>query len=179
MAGIDELRTLIPVDQIAERLGVDRATAQQGIDAALPALLGGLDANAKDPAGAASLGGAIATKDTSLIDGGVDVGAIDTDDGEKIVKNVFGEKTDDVAQALGSTSGAQDAGLVKKLLPILAPIVMAYLAKRVTGGDQRGSAGGGIEDLLGGLLGGGSGSSGGLEGALGGLLGGLLGGGKR
>ena len=177
MAGLDELRSLIPVDQIAARLGVDTATAQQGIDAALPALLGGLDANAKDPAGAASLSGAVAGKDSTLLDGGVDVDAIDTGDGEKIVRNVFGEKTEDVAQALGATPGAQDTGLVKKLLPILAPIVMAYLAQRVTGKGDKPSAGGGIKDLLGSLLGGGTSS--GAGGVLGGLLGGLLGGGKR
>ncbi|GAA3524392.1 hypothetical protein AFL01nite_15300 [Aeromicrobium flavum] len=183
MAGLDDLHQLIPVDQIAKRLGVERSAAEQGIEAALPALLGGLEANAKDPKGAASLGGAIASKDTSLVDGGVDVDQIDTADGEKIVKNVFGEKSDDVAVALGSTSGAQDAGLVKKLLPILAPIVMAYLAKRATGSGQQGTiaGGGGLEDLIGGLLGGGGSSSskGGLGGGLGDLLGGLLGGGKR
>lgn len=179
MAGLDELRDLIPVNQIASRLGVDPAVAQQGIEAALPALLGGLDANAKDPAGAASLGSAIASKDHTLIDNGVDVDAIDTADGEKIVQNVFGPKTDDVAVALGSADGAQDAGLVKKLLPILAPIVLAYLAKRASGGGQQGTiaSGGGLEDLIGGLLGGGSGRSGG--GGLGDVLGGLLGGGKR
>lgn len=183
MAGLDDLHQLIPVDQIAQRLGVERSVAEQGIEAALPALLGGLKANAKDPAGAASLGGAIASKDTSLVDGGVDVDAIDTADGQKIVRNVFGEKSDDVAAALGSSSGAQDAGLVKKLLPILAPIVLSYLAKRATGGGKQGTlaSGSGLEDLLGGLLGSGGGSSptGGLDGGLGDLLGGLLGGGKR
>ncbi len=198
MAGLNELLDLIPVNDIAKQLGVEPAVAQQGIEAALPAILGGLGANAKDPAGAASLGSAIAKKDASLIDGGVDVKAIDTADGAKIVKNVFGDKTDDVAVALGAANGAQDAGLVKKLLPILAPIVLAYLAKNATSGGKQSSlpSGGGIQDLLGGLLGGGSSSSaGGLDdliggllgggggkssgGGLGDLLGGLLGGGKR
>lgn len=176
MAGLDELLDIIPVNQIAGQLGVEPAVARQGVEAALPALLGGLGANAKDPAGAASLGHAIASKDGSLVEGGVDVAAIDTDDGAKIVKNVFGDKTNDVAVALGSADGAQDTGLIKKLLPILAPIVLSYLAKR--SGGQQGAQGGGIEDLLGGLLGGGSSSSGGgLDDLIGGLLGG--GGGQR
>jgi hypothetical protein len=42
--------------------------------------------------------------------------------------------------------------LVKKLLPILAPIVMSWLSKKLAGG-QGGT--GRLGDLLGGLLGGG------------------------
>ncbi len=188
MPDLNDLLGQIPVNQIAAQLGVEPAVAQQGIEAALPALLGGLGANAKDPAGAASLGKALASKDGSILDGGVDVNAIDTADGAKIVKNIFGDKSDDVAAALGGAKGDQDTDLVKKLLPILAPIVLAYLAKNVGG---KAGQGGGIEDLLGGLLGSGN-SGGGLGdivggllgsssagGGLGDLLGGLLGGGKR
>ncbi|HPU13236.1 MAG TPA: DUF937 domain-containing protein [Aeromicrobium sp.] len=192
MPDLNDLIGQIPVNQIASQLGIDPAVAQQGIEAALPAILGGLGANAKDPAGAASLGKALASKDGSILDGGVDVTSIDTADGAKIVKNIFGDKSDDVAAALGGAKGAQDTDLVKKLLPMLAPIVLAYLAKNAGG---KTSQGGGIEDLLGGLLGGGNsggglgdivggllggGKSGGSAGGgLGDLLGGLLGGGKR
>lgn len=196
MTDVSELLKLIPVDDIAKSLGVDSATAKDGITAALPAILGGLGANAQDSAGAASLQKALASKDGTLLDGGVDVGAIDTADGEKIVNNVFGEKKNDVIAALGGTSGSQDAGLVSKLMPMLAPIVMAYLAKKMMSGGAKSGAqaapGGGIEDVLGGLLGGGGGKGGGLGGILGqlggsagsqggltDLLGGLLGGGKR
>ena len=42
MAGIDDILSTIPLDQLAGRLGVDEATAQQAVGAALPALLGGL-----------------------------------------------------------------------------------------------------------------------------------------
>ncbi|HUP72499.1 MAG TPA: hypothetical protein VM282_05585 [Acidimicrobiales bacterium] len=80
-------------------------------------------------------------------------------------------------------SGNKDS-MMSKLLPMLAPIVMAYLAKRMTGGSGSGTKDkaeaddalpGGLGELLGGLLGGSSGGSGGL----GDLLGGLLGGGRR
>lgn len=190
MAGIDDLTRLIPVDQIAASLGVDPKSVQDGIDQALPALLGGLGANAKDPAGAASLGDALAAKDGSLIEGGVEVTQIDVADGEKIVANVFGEQSGEVAAALGAAPGSQSTDLVKRLLPLIAPIVMAYLAKKSSGSTQGGA---GLDDLLGSVLGGSAGgSAGGLDhliggvlggsgkgGGLGDLLGGLLGGGKR
>ncbi|PPF45485.1 hypothetical protein C5B85_07915 [Pseudoclavibacter sp. AY1F1] len=189
MTDISELLGLIPVDEIASQLGVDKQTAQQGIQAALPTLIGGLQANAADPAGAASLEHALEKKDTSLVDGRVSLADIDTSDGEKIVKNVFGGNTDQVAAALGSAPGSQTSGLVQKLLPILAPIVLAWLAKKFLGGQQGASttagasSGGGLEDLLGGILGGSAGGStagssagGGLGDILGQVLGGASGG---
>ena len=68
------------------------------------------------------------------MDGGVDLNQVDTDDGQKIVQNVFGPNTDQVAQTLGSNLGGGQSGLIQKLLPLLAPIVMSYLAKRLAGG---------------------------------------------
>ena len=40
-----------------------------------------------------------------------------------------------MAQTLGGNLG-QQSGLIQKLLPILAPIVLAYISKRLTGGSQ-------------------------------------------
>ena len=201
MAALDDLTATIPIDQLAARLGVDTATAQRAVDAALPALLGGLEANAQDPAGAASLSAALGTKDPTLVEGGVDLDQVDTDDGAKIVRNVFGAQQDQVVAALGSDSRTPDQSIIAKVLPMLAPIVMAFLAKQLagrSGSDATQSAasegGGGIGDVLGGVLGGGGsgggglgsvlggmlgggGSSGGID--VGGILGGLLGGGKR
>ncbi|WP_028708860.1 DUF937 domain-containing protein [Propionicicella superfundia] len=184
MSDTSELLDLIPISQIADRLGVDAATAEAGVAAALPTLLGGMQANAQDPAGAASLVSALETKDSSLVDGGVDLAAVDTADGEKIVRHVFGDNKDQVIATLGSAPGTQSSDLVAKLLPILAPIVLSYLAGKFL--NQGGAAqaqttaqgSGGIGDLLGGILGGlGGSSSASTGGGLGGLLGGLLGGG--
>lgn len=178
MSNFDELFEQIPIDQIARRLGADRDDVERAVSAALPALVGGMGANAKNPAGAASLKRAVSSKDPGLVEGGVDLDDVDTDDGKKIVRNVFGASTDGVVSKLGETSSA-DSSLISKVLPILAPIVLAFLAKKM--GGQGGSAkdapsDGGIDigGLLGGLLGGGGG---GID--IGGLLGGLLGGGKR
>lgn len=202
MATLDDLLSQIPVAQIAERLDVDQQTAETAVRAALPTLVGGLDANAQDPAGAASLLSAVNNHSSRLVDGGVNVAEVDTADGDKIVSNVFGANKDQVISTLGGVNGGGGNDLVAKLLPILAPIVLSYIAKQLTGGGQGATTStastptqGGLGDLLGGLLGSATSGSGGAGGALGdvlgsvlgggaggglgGLLGGLLGGGKR
>lgn len=209
MAGIDDILSTVPLDQLAGRLGVDEATAQRAVGAALPALLGGLRANAQDPAGAASLGEALAQHDPALVEGGVDLDDVDTDDGRKIVGHVFGQNEQAVvAQLARSTGTGKD--LLAKVLPALAPIALAFLAKQlggagssggVTTGTSGGTAGGtstgtaagkgagerpGASQTGGGGLGdvlggllGGGSGSGGGLGDLLGGLGGLLGGGRR
>lgn len=177
MAGIEDLFARIPVDQIAGMLGVDAEQVQQAAGKAVPALVEGMQANAQDPAGAASLERALSQHGGEL-DGDLDAAKIDTDDGAKIVKNVFGDNVDGVAQAL---SGGAGAGLIQKVLPMVAPLVMGFLSKQASGdaassAAPQGDGGLDVGGLLGGLLGGGSGNAGG---GLGDLLGGLLGGGKR
>ncbi len=180
MSSIDDLLSAVPMDQLANQLGVDRATAEEAARSALPALLGGMEANAQDPAGAASLASAIDEHDGGLVESGIDLGKVDTTDGEKIVSNVFGDNRDQVVNQLGGVGGSGGSSLISKLLPLLAPIAMSYLAKQF---QQRGGAqsqatagGGGLEDVLGGALGGGSGGTG-ID--LGDVLGGLLGAGRR
>jgi hypothetical protein len=195
MATVEELVTRLPIDQIAAQLGVDRDTAVAASREASEALVQGMQANAQDQAGAASLAKAIAAHAKQVADKSaddIDVAAIDTADGEKIVKNVFGDNEEQVVNQLGGLGGG--SGLFKSLLPMLAPIVMGYLGKQAAGGraQQAGDDGGGLDDIVGGLLGGGDGGGGlgdmlggllggggGGGGGLGDLLGGLLGGGKR
>ena len=183
------------MDQLASLLGVDEATAEQATRQAIPALLGGMQANAEDPAGAGSLAGALGDHPSDLIDDGVDLDQVDTDDGEKIVGNVFGANQDQVAQTLGGNLGGQGGGLIKQLLPILAPIVLAYLSKRLMGQGQGGGGGsqndqfGGatgsnnpLNDMLNSMLGGGAAGGGAGQSATGSILdmlGGMLGGGRR
>lgn len=196
---LNEVLTQLPMDQIAGRLGVDRATAENAVQAALPALLGGMQANAHDAGGANSLAGALGQHQDDLLaavnTGQAGLDQIDVNDGGKIVRNVFGDQRDQVINQLGGATGAGSA-LISRLLPILAPLVMSYLARRVLGGGagagpdagaDLGRAGGiDLGSILGDMLGGatsGSSSSSGLPSAggvdLGDLLGGLLGGGRR
>ncbi|WP_330252027.1 DUF937 domain-containing protein [Nocardia sp. NBC_00565] len=187
MTSFDDLLSQVPIAQIADKLGVDQATATNAVKAALPTLLGGLQAKATEPEGAASLAGAL-DQHGDLVEGegAVDIDQVDVGDGSKIVDKVFGAEKNTVISALGATKSAGCNDLVAKLLPMLAPIVMAYLAKQMSGGDAAApqtQSGGGIGDILGSLLGG-SGKSGGIGGAIGealaknadGALGGLFGG---
>lgn len=184
MSSIDDLMSQIPISALASQLGVDDSTAESAVREALPALVGGMQANASDPSGAASLAGALQNHSPALVDGGVNLDDVDTDDGQKIVNNVFGENSGAVAQTLGGNLGG-NAGLVQKLLPILAPIVLSYLAKQFGGAQaqtQSANAGGGVEDMLGSILGGLTGGQSGQQGGAGSILdmlGGLLGGGRR
>ena len=199
MTSFDELLSNVPVAQIAQRLGVDEATARTSVQAALPNLLGGIRTNASRPEGAAALMGALGRHDPGLVagEGSVDIGKVDAADGAKIVEKVFGGEKHTVSSALGATEGTGGNQLIAQLLPILAPIVLAYLSKHLLGGNAAPQpeapapaptpSGGGIGDILGGLLGGstGNGGIGGVIGkaiaenagaAIGSVLGGLLGG---
>ena len=189
MTELHDIMRQIPVDQIAGLLGTDRQTAQAAVEAAVPTLLAGMQVNAQASDGAASLESALGQHQDGLLEGGVDVSQVDTADGEKIVSHVFGGQQDQVASQLAGTSqlGGVGGDLIKKLLPILAPIVMSYLANKVLGGRGQSSGAGGaggsgqaggidLGGILGGILGG-AGGAGGM-GGLGDLLGGLLGGGQ-
>lgn len=193
MTELQDILGQIPVDQIADMLGTDRQSAQAAVEAAVPTLLAGLHNNAQAPEGAASLESALVQHQGGLVDGGVDAARVDTADGEKIVNHVFGGRQDQVAQQLAGTAqlGGVGGDLVRKLLPMLAPIVMSYLASKVLGGRGQAGAGGqggggtgggqagagGID--LGGILGGILGGAGGAGGGLGDLLGGMFGGGQQ
>lgn len=194
MSEIQQLLGRMPMQQIAQQAGVGEDEARQAVEAIVPALVGGMQANAHDPAGAQSLVGALGAHEGRL-DERLS-GSIDPDDGQKIVRNVFGDNTEQIARAAGG--GSALGPIIQKVLPIVAPIVMAWIANKLSGrGGQAGQpqaeqqgGGFGLDDLLGGILGGGAPQQGGQQqrggqqqggplGPLGDILGGLLGGGKR
>lgn len=202
MAGLDELLSEIPTQQIATKLGADESEVNSAVRTLVPLLLGGLQQNAQDPGNASSIENAASTHAASgLLDGGVSVEQVDENDGSRAISKIFGgNDTGQVAAAL-SSGGAGSNDLIQKLLPILAPIVLAYIGKQLAKGNsgagapaepQAQSSGGGLGDVLGSILGGGGGNNplgsilgsvlgggaGGTGGALGDILGGLLGGKK-
>ena len=175
MTELQDIIVQIPMDQIAGMLGTDEPTARAAVEAAVPTLLAGMQNNAQAPDGAASLESALGQHQDGLLDGGVDVGQVDTADGEKIVNHVFGGQQDQVASQLAGTGQLGGAGsdLVRQLLPILAPIVMSYLAKKFLGGNQ---AGAGSQTEAGAPADSAQGGGMDLGGVLGGILGGMVGG---
>ncbi len=194
MADLSELLKQIPVGDIAKQFGIDESVAEAAVQQIVPGLVAGLAANAEDPKGAASLTNAL-SHDRGAVHK-KNISEIDVEDGKKIVRNVYGDKQEAVATKLASSATKASSGgdvssdLIQKILPIVAPIVLAWLAEKFLGGGgakeepaakEEESSSGGLGDLLGGLLGGGgssSSSSGGGD-VLGDLLGGLLGGGKK
>lgn len=143
MSQYDELYEQLPISQLATRFGVDEPEMSEAVRSALPALLGGLQANAEDPAGADSIMRAL-SEHTGGVPGDVD--QVDTADGEKILGHIYGDNTDQVMQQLGALGGTTGS-LVQKLLPILAPMVLSWLAGKLGG---KGGLGGVLGDLLGG-----------------------------
>jgi hypothetical protein len=186
MAGLDDLFNEIPIQQIAAQLGADEGEVTNVIHTLVPTLLGSVQHNVQSgDIDSSKLESAVTTQAASgLLDGGVSVDQVDQNEGNKLVANIFGgNDSNQVASAL-SGGGVGSSDLIKKLLPILAPIVLAYIGKQLTnrGGaaapaqpQAQASGGGGIGDVLGSILGGAGGGGG--NNALGSILGSVLGGG--
>jgi hypothetical protein len=75
----------------------------------------------------------------------------DFTDGNKILGHVLGGNQDQMVQGLSSKTGV-DSSIISKILPMLAPIIMGYLAKQTKKDGV--STGSGLNDILGGLMGG-------------------------
>lgn len=187
MADLNALLDQIPIGDIAKQLGIDEDVAEAAVKQVLPGLVGGLAANAKrDEKSATMLRNTLAHHNKGTPKS---IKEVDTEDGKKIVRNVFGENEDAVVSKLAGASTTSDVTgeIIKQVLPIVAPIVLSWLASQFLGGKTESAApaaapepepaaesGGGIGDLLGGLL-----SSPQGQQIAGDLLGGLLGAGKR
>lgn len=160
----------------------DGAKTEAATNMGIGAILEGLSKNSQSRGGAKSLDKALQKHDGSILDDlpGQLGSTARSADGAKIISHVFGKNETAVAQGVADKSGL-DLGSVKKLLPMLAPVVMGMLAKKRGGGGAKGgtdlgallgAASGGLDlgDIAG-MLGGGTGA-GGLMGMLKGMLGG-------
>jgi hypothetical protein len=191
MAALDELYAQIPVADIASKVGADQGEVDQAIKTLVPALVGGLAQNVQsDDIDSSKLESAVQQQGASgLLDGGVNVEQVDQKEGDNLVAHLFGgNDSNDVASALAG-QGAGSGDLIKKLLPILTPIVLAYIGKQLTKGSApaqqqpqaQSAGGGGLGDILGSILGGAGGAGGGGGGGnnpLGSILGSVIGGGQ-
>jgi hypothetical protein len=191
MAGLDDLYAQIPTSEIATRLGVDQGEIDSAIHTLVPVLLGGLQHNSQDPERAGRIESAATSHAArGLLDAGGGVGQVDENDGQQAIATIFGGNDADQVAAALAKGGVGNPDMLKRLLPVVIPIVLAYIGKQLspTGAPQQreASAGGGLGEVLGSILGAGSGDKslggilgsvlGGKGGALGEILGGLLGG---
>jgi hypothetical protein len=200
MADLDELFNQIPTQEIAAKLGVDEGEVNSAVKTLVPALVGGIQHNvAADDIDSTKLESDVAQQGQSgLLDGGVNVDQVDSNQGDQYVARIFGGNDSNAVASALAGGGVGNSDLIKKLLPILAPIVLAYIGQQLTktsapAQSQAQSPGGGLGDVLGSILGGAGGGGGGNNplgsilgsvlggnqgGALGDILGGLLGGKK-
>jgi len=117
--------------RIGEQLGLSESQASGVVSAALPLLIGALGRNASQPAGAEALFGAL-QKDHAGVDMGSVLGSVlgGGGQGAEILGHVFGNRQQGAAQGLGAATGLGNSQ-ASTLLKMLAPIVLAYLAKRL------------------------------------------------
>ena len=189
MSALDDILGALPADAISQQVGASPDDVRAAAAAVLPALLGGLQANASDPSGAGSILEALGQHQDDLLSGGADLSAINESDGQAITNHIFGDREEDVVNRLGEVPAMGGSGmggaLVRKLLPILAPMVLSWLAKQVLGGAGGGGGLGGggaapqradTSPSLPGSTGGAAGGPGSLDDMLRDVLGGATGG---
>lgn len=188
MAGLDDLFNQIPVADIASKLGADQGEVTQAIQTLVPTLLGTLQENVQaDDIDSTHLESTVVAEgESDLLDGGVNVDQIDENQGNQMVASLFGgNDTNQVASALAG-AGAPGGDLIKRLLPMLAPIVLAYVGRQFqqrsagagAGAQAQAAPGGGMGDILGSILGGAGGGAAAGNNPLGSILGSVLGGGQ-
>jgi hypothetical protein len=157
--------------EIGRELGLTPEQTKAAFDALAPVVAAGLQRNGNAGGG---LGEIIDAMTKSQPSGS---GAL-TKHGNDVLGEIFKSKdvSRGVADKASATTGIGSA-VLKKMLPIIASIVMAQLAKQVTSGGTASGGGGGLGDILGQILGGAAGTAGkGGGGGLGDILGQILGG---
>lgn len=136
--------------QIARSIGADENQTQRAIAAALPALLASMRQNTATPEGAQQLFGAVQRDhDGSLLD---NLGALlggqaqsRAANGGGILGHILGGRQPQLEQGVAQASGL-NMSQVARLLPILAPLVMAAIGRYQR---QRGASAGELSQALG------------------------------
>ena len=158
--------------QAGQQVGLNDQQTKMALGALLPALSGALKRQASDPNSLQGLMGALQTGNHDrYLEQPQMMGRPETvQDGNAILGHLFGSK--DMSRAVASRASEQtgiDTGILKKLLPLAATMVMGSMgrqarqpsmqealmgiaASQMMGGRQ---SGGGLGSMIGGILGGG------------------------
>ena len=155
----DILSQIGGLQSMAKELGISESQAAAGANALLPAILGGFKKQAQaQPTGLDGLGGLLSSLGGGgLLDSVLSPEPTNIESGNGVLGQIFGSK--DVSRTVAQNAASQtglDAGLLKKMLPILAMLVAGYMSKQHAAGSdgtQRAPAEGGLGGLLGGILG--------------------------
>ena len=151
---------------VGRQFGLDEEQTRATLEALVPVVAAGMRRTAQSPEGLQEIV-------RSVLTGGYG-GTLDDDQavrfdrakpaGDELLGQIFGNKevSREMAQQLSETSGV-GAAILKKLLPIVATIVLGALAKKMGGGAMAGERspevgpgeGGGLGDIIRDVLGGG------------------------
>ena len=163
------------VGQLAKQFGLDSGDAVKAVSNLIPAIAGGVKKTAQSKNNLENLIAKV-ERNQELRNSLNNPGALEkpatTEAGNEILGDIFGSKdvSRTVAKQTAESTGL-DLGILKKMLPLIAGLVMSSL-------NQRGeSSTGGLGGLLGGLAGNTTQQT--QTSGLGGLLSRLLGGGRR
>jgi hypothetical protein len=131
------------VNELGRQFGLDGNQTRSALDALLPSLAGALSQNARSAGGLDDLLGALSGgQHTRYLDDPSVLGRAETtQDGNDILGHIFGSKAvsrEVAARASGQTGIGVD--ILKKMLPIVAAMVMGGLARQTSAGGM-GSAG--------------------------------------
>jgi hypothetical protein len=145
--------------QLASQVGLNEVQASSAVSALVPALSAGVRQNLQTPDGLSGLVNALSGgKHQRYIDDPAVLGdAATVADGNGILGHILGSK--DVSRQLAAQAGAQTGlapDVIKRMLPLVATLVMGALSRQATtraGSPMAGAAGaGGLLDMLSGSL---------------------------
>lgn len=120
-------------DKISQKTGLDQNQLSQVIAAGLPMILGGMAKNTSTQQGADSLNNALDQHATSPVLNDPEAATSDAavQDGGNILSHVFGSNNTAAADKVSQKTGI-DSATTMKVLAMLAPLVMAYMARKKT-----------------------------------------------
>lgn len=130
-----------PMQQMSSQLGIGEQQTSQAVATALPLLLGALGKNASQPQGAQALLGAL-QKDhaggganlAGLLGSVLGGGGGRQTDGAGILGHILGGSQSRAESGLAQASGL-DSNKAGQLMKMLAPLVMAFLARQTQQGN--------------------------------------------
>ncbi len=144
----EQLSNPAVLEQLGKSAGADQNQTRQLAQVALPALMGALQKNAADPEGAKALDKALEKHQDDKVDDILGfLQNVDTLDGAKILRHIFGGNKDAVQSDLAQKAGLQNNQALD-LLTQLAPLVLGALGNQKKQGGQ-----GDLTSLIGGILG--------------------------
>ncbi|MCL4783767.1 MAG: DUF937 domain-containing protein [Bryobacterales bacterium] len=136
---------------LGQRFGLSQEQTSAAISSLLPALMGGMQKNIAEEGGLDSLLGALAggNHQRYLEDPDSLTGDAPVEEGNGILGHLLGSK--DVSRQVANNASAQTgvgADILKKMLPIVATMLMGAVSKQTGGGQMAAAAGGGLLSML-------------------------------